>query len=98
MYHFLLPIWEFVAEVNELSREISAGRVKLEEAEERLEKIEKIPPKKRWFQYMAAGLASGTFALMLGSSVLEAVAAFLMVFYHMCGCCLPESTTFQKLL
>lgn len=28
-----------VAEVNELSREISAGRVKLEEAEERLEKI-----------------------------------------------------------
>ena len=61
-----------VAEVNELSREISAGRVKLEEAEERLEKIEKIPPKKRWFQYMAAGLASGTFALMLGSSVPEA--------------------------
>ena len=61
-----------VAEVNELSREISAGRVKLEEAEERLEKIEKIPPKKRWFQYMAAGLASGTFALMLGSSVSEA--------------------------
>ena len=29
-----------VAEVNELSREISAGRVKLEEAEERLEKIQ----------------------------------------------------------
>lgn len=69
-----------VAEVNELSREISAGRVKLEEAEERLEKIEKIPPKKRWFQYMAAGLASGTFALMLGSSVSEAVAAFLIGF------------------
>ena len=69
-----------VAEVNELSREISAGRVKLEEAEERLEKIEKIPPKKRWFQYMAAGLASGTFALMLGSSVPEAVAAFLIGF------------------
>ena len=53
-----------VAEVNELSREISAGRVKLEEAEERLEKIEKIPPKKRW----------------LGSSVPEAVAAFLIGF------------------
>ena len=69
-----------LAEVNELSREISAGRVKLEEAEERLEKIEKIPPKKRWFQYMAAGLASGTFALMLGSSVPEAVAAFLIGF------------------
>lgn len=69
-----------VAEVNELSREISAGRVKLEEAEERLEKIEKIPPKKRWFQYMAAGFASGTFALMLGSSVSEAVAAFLIGF------------------
>ena len=69
-----------VAEVNELSREISAGRVKLEEAEERLERIEKIPPKKRWFQYMAAGLASGTFALMLGSSVPEAVAAFLIGF------------------
>lgn len=69
-----------VAEVNELSREISAGRVKLEEAEERLEKIEKIAPKKQWFQYMAAGLASGTFALMLGSSVPEAVAAFLIGF------------------
>ena len=34
-----------VAEVNELSREISAGRVKLEEAEKRLDEIEKIPPK-----------------------------------------------------
>lgn len=79
MYHFLLPIWEFVAEVNELSREISAGRVKLEEAEERLKKIEKIP-RRNGDSDMAAGLASGTFALMLGSSVPEAVAAFLIGF------------------
>ena len=69
--HFFFPSGN-CSRVNELSREISAGRVKLEEAEERLEKVEKIPPKKRWFQYMAAGLASGTFALMLGSSVSEA--------------------------
>lgn len=69
-----------VAEVNELSREISAGRVKLEEAEKRLDEIEKIPPKNPWFQYGAAGLASGTFALMLGSTVPEAIAAFVIGF------------------
>ena len=87
-----------VAEVNELSREISAGRVKLEEAEERLKKIEKIPPKKRWFQCMAAGLASGTFALMLGSSVPERGCIFNWFFIICVGAVCRKAQTFQKLL
>ncbi len=48
-----------VAEVNELSREISDGLVGIEEAGKRLKEIDRIPEKRGYFQVFAAGAASG---------------------------------------
>lgn len=65
-----------VAEVNALSREISAGFVGIDEATERLKEIDKMPSKKKYFQILAAGMASGTFGYMLGASVEESMITF----------------------
>lgn len=65
-----------VAEVNELSREISAGKVGLEEAFERLERIDRIPGKRNYFQVLAAGTGSFTFAVLLKSTLPESMVAF----------------------
>lgn len=65
-----------VAEVNDLSREISAGHVGVEEAFARLEIIDRMPPKKGAFQVLAAGTGSGVFAMLLGSSVPESIVSF----------------------
>lgn len=64
--------------VNTLSREISAGKVGVDEAFERLEEIEKIPPKRGYFQVLAAGVGSGCFGFLLGSGLKESIAAFLI--------------------
>lgn len=69
------PHLGIVAEVNELSREISAGNVGIEEAKKRLIEIDQIPFKKGYFQVLAAGLGSGFFGFLLGASPLESVFA-----------------------
>lgn len=79
-----------VTEVNELSREISAGRVGLDMAEERLREIDKIPPESSSFQIIAAGVASGIFAVLLGSWISEGIAAFFI------GCLLYVWVLFAK--
>ncbi len=65
-----------VAEVNALSREIAAGEAGIDEAFRRLSEIGQIPPKRSYFQVLAAGMGSGTFALLLGSSPQESAVAF----------------------
>ena len=65
-----------VAEVNELSREISDGLVGIEEAGKRLKEIDRIPEKRGYFQVFAAGAASGCYGYFLGASALESMAAF----------------------
>ena len=65
-----------VAEVNALSREISAGHVEISEAFAKLEEIDKIPAKSNCFQTLAAGTGAGTFAILLGSTLQESIAAF----------------------
>lgn len=65
-----------VAEVNDLSRDISAGNVTLEEAKERLEEIDKIPQKKNRHQIIAAGFGGAFFGYMMGATLMEAVMAF----------------------
>lgn len=65
-----------VAEVNELSREISAGHVGIEEAFLKLKEIDKIPPKPEYFRVLAAGVGSSSFALLLKSTVAESVVVF----------------------
>ena len=81
---------EIVAEVNALSREISAGHVGLEDAAIRLKEIEKIPSKPEGFQVVAAGMASGAFAILLGSTITESVVAFCI------GCILYVWMLFAK--
>lgn len=65
-----------VAEVNELSREIAGGFVSIEEAKERLRRIDQMPAKKSYFQVLAAGMGSGSFGYLLGATALESVIAF----------------------
>lgn len=65
-----------VAEVNDLSREISAGRVGIEEARERLKVIDKMPPHRWYFQIIASGMGSGFYGYLLGATLLESAIAF----------------------
>lgn len=67
-----------VAEVNELSREIEAGKVGIEEAFRRLEKIDRMPPVKGYFQVLAAGAGSGFLGYLLGASVTESAVSFVI--------------------
>ena len=70
------PHLGIVAEVNELSREISAGHVSVDEAVRALKEIDKTPPKRGYFQILAAGGGSGFFGFLLGATALESVIAF----------------------
>lgn len=65
-----------VTEVNDLSRAISAGDVELDEAFKRLDEIEELEPLKGRYQILAAGLGSGFFGYLLGSSLVESLIAF----------------------
>ena len=67
-----------VAEVNDLSREISAGHLGIDEAWARLREIEKMPPKRGIFRIFAAGVSSGTLGYLLGASAGESVVAFVI--------------------
>ena len=64
-----------VTEVNDLSREISAGKVGLEEAKERLCRIEAMPPKRGRFRVFAAGIGSGCFCYLQQANLWESMLA-----------------------
>lgn len=81
-----------VAEVNDLSREISAGHVGIEEAFQRLSEIDKMPPKRDYFRVLAAGTGSSCFALMLKSTAAESAVVFVI------GCLLYIWVLFAKRL
>lgn len=65
-----------VTEVNNLSREISAGKIGVEDAMERLREIEQMPAKKDIFRILAAGLGSGSFCYLLKGSVWDSMISF----------------------
>ena len=67
-----------VTEVNDLSREISAGKVGLEEAKERLCRIEAMPPKRGRFRVFAAGIGSGCFCYLLQANLWESMLAVVI--------------------
>lgn len=67
-----------VTEVNDLSREISAGKVGLEEAKERLRRIEAMPPKRGRFRVFAAGIGSGCFCYLLQANLWESMLAVVI--------------------
>lgn len=67
-----------VAEVNDLSRQITGGYITIEEAKKRLVEIEHLPAKKKWKQTVGAGISSACFAVLLGGNVLEAFVTFFI--------------------
>ena len=67
-----------VAEVNDLSREIAAGHVGIEEAIKKLKKIDKMPVKRIPYQIAAAGLSAGGLGYLLGGTAMEAFVAFFV--------------------
>ena len=69
---------EIVTEVNNLSREISAGHVGIDEAFERLREIEKLPPKKNLQQVLSAGIGSGVFCYIMQGNVYESFLTFIV--------------------
>lgn len=69
---------EIVAEVNDLSREISSGKVTLEMAEQRLKEIECIPGASYWQKVLGAGLGSGCFGYLLCGAERESIIAFFI--------------------
>ena len=62
-----------VAEINDLSREITAGHLTVDEAHARLEEIEKIPPKPALNQIIAAGIGSAAFCFLMRGNTYDAL-------------------------
>lgn len=84
------PHLGIVTEVNDLSREISAGNIGLDEAARKLREIDQIPFKRSYFQVLAAGLGSSCFGFLLGASTLEGLMTFVI------GCLLYMWVLFGK--
>ena len=81
-----------VVEVNQLSREISAGKYTLEEARRRLDEIRNAPPKPKWEQFLGAALGSGAFCAIFGGSLLDCAAALIAgtsVYVFLSLACIP---------
>lgn len=66
-----------VVEVNQLSREITAGRHTLEEARTRLEAIRSMPEKPLWERIAGTALGSGAFCAIFGGSFIDCAAALV---------------------
>ena len=68
---------EKVVAVNQLSREIAAGKYTLEQARSRLEDIRNMPEKPLWEQFAGAALGSGAFCAIFGGSFADCAAALV---------------------
>lgn len=70
-----------IVAVNQLSREIVAGRYEhIEEAEKQLEVIRQMPRTRLWKQVLASGAGSGFFCVLFGGGVLDCVSSFIAGF------------------
>lgn len=65
-----------VAAVNQLSREIAAGRYTPQQAKEKLQQIKRTQGKSRGSQILASGIGSACFCLLFGGDWLDSLAAF----------------------
>ena len=66
-----------VVAINQFSRDVSAGKYTLEQAEKRLEEIRNLPEKPLWEQIAGAALGSGAFCAIFGGSLLDCAAALV---------------------
>lgn len=79
-----------VAEVNDLSRKITAGMMNLDEAIVELDRIEHMPEKKKYQLVLAAGVGASAFGYLLGASAMESICAFFI------GCILQLWVLFAR--
>ena len=82
-----------VVEVNQLSREISAGKHSLDEARVRLEEIRNLPEKPLWESVAGAALGSGSFCAIFGGSFMDCAAALVtgtLTFLTLILACAPR--------
>ncbi len=68
--------------VNTLSRQIATGKVTVDEAYERLRKIDEEPHYPAILRILAAGLASGAICYMFGGSVMDSLASCAVGFLY----------------
>ena len=66
-----------VVAVNQLSRDIVAGKYTLAEARQKLHEIRTMPPHPRWEQVLASGLGSAGFSIVFGGGMLDCAASFV---------------------
>ena len=66
-----------VVAVNQLSREVSAGKCDLNQLESRLKAIRAIRPKPAWEQIAASAFGSAAFCIIFGGGFADSIAAFV---------------------
>lgn len=69
---------ERVAAVNQISRDIEAGKYTVEQARERLLAIRASKPKPAWEQILGSAVGSAGFCMIFGGGLLDAAAAFVV--------------------
>lgn len=69
---------ERVAAVNQISRDIEAGKWTVEQARERLLEIRASKPKPAWEQILGSAVGSAGFCMIFGGGLLDAAAAFVV--------------------
>ena len=69
-----------VAAVNQLSREITEGKYRVDELQHCLDTIEQMPGKRNLSQYIASGIGSAGFCFLLGGDMMDCFAAFITGF------------------
>ncbi len=67
-----------VAEVNELSRQISDDKVTIAEAAESLKRIDRIPSKRWQLQVLGSGLSAACYGFLLGAILTESLVTFVI--------------------
>lgn len=87
-----------VAEINDLSREITAGHVTVDEAHARLEEIEKIPPKPALNQIIAAGIGSCAFCYLMRGNANDAIATIFIAGILQAGLVLASKVHISKII
>lgn len=60
-----------VAAVNDLSRQVCAGNISLQDAKKKLAQINEMPEKKAYFKILAAGFGSASFCYLLEGTLWE---------------------------
>ena len=69
-----------IAAVNQLSRDISAGKLSIHEAWDRLERINDIPYTRKTMMILACAVSSAGFCFIYGGSVWDSIAALICGF------------------